>query len=107
MATELSEPFNRKACPIVGYEQCWVEFKTSGYPRKLRRLWDETKDADATLEIVLSYITAWSLVDVNGAAIELGRTAAVLDNAEDAVAVWLVRAFQMFWLIELQRPPKN
>ncbi len=108
MATELSElPFNRKPCPIPGYEQCWAEYKTSGYPRKLRRVWDDTKDADATLEIVLSYVTAWSLVDLDGAAIELGKTSAILDNTEDAVVVWLVRAFQMFWLVELQRPPKN
>lgn len=110
-ASELSEhPFGHKACDVPGHESVWVRFKTSGYPRKLRREWDATSDADGTWAIVMRYVTDWHLVDVDGAPVELPageRPVTLVDNVEDAVVSWLMRAFTTFWLAELVAPRKN
>ena len=106
--TALAEtPFNHKPCTLLGYEDCWVRFKTSGYPRKLRKQWDAEKDPDKVLGIVLSYVEAWHVKDIEGATIALSSDVAALDNAEDALIVWLIRTFQQFWLFELPYPRKN
>lgn len=108
-STALAEtmPFNHKPCTVLGYEDCWVKFKTSGYPRKLRREWDKAPDIDACLKIILSYIEAAQLRDIEGAAIVLGSDVSALDNAEDAMVLWLIETFKQFWLFELPYPRKN
>ena len=102
------ESFNRKACEVEGFESLWVEFKTSGYPRKLRKEWDEA-ESDGVLSIILRYVKDWNLAGIDGKSITLTleRPASLLDEVEDAVVVWLIRAFQSFWLWELPQPRKN
>lgn len=115
-------PFNHKTCDVPGYEHVWVQFRTSGYPRKLRREWDAAADVDATLAIVLHYVQAWGLTDLSGqpAALPAARPwplpaglteaehpARCLDEVEDAVVAWLVRVFTQFWLVELTTPRPN
>ena len=103
-----AEEFGRKTCDVPGFEHVWVRFATRGYPRKLRREWDEA-DADGVQRIVLRYIQEWNVPDVAGAPVPLPAAPAehpssLLDDVEDAVVVWLVRAFQRFWLVELLAP---
>ena len=104
----MSESFNRKACEVAGFESLWVEFKTSGYPRKLRREWDDA-DSNGVLGIIMRYVKDWNLTDIHGQPISLTpeRPTSLLDNVEDSVVVWLIRAFQAFWLWELPQPRKN
>ena len=102
----MSETFGLKTCDVPTYGHVWVQWKTSGYPRKLRREWDAA-NADATLAIVLRYVASWSLTDLDGAAVPLVPETACLDNVEDAVVAWLVRAFVQFWLLELSAPRPN
>jgi hypothetical protein len=102
----MSETFGHKVCDVPGYEHVWCQFATSGYPRKLRREWDAA-DSDEIQRIFLRYITAWHLTDVAGAVVENTREPACLDNVEDAVVVWLLRAFTLFWLKELTAPRPN
>ena len=104
----MSESFNRKTCEVEGFESLWVDFKTSGYPRKLRREWDAA-DSDGVLGIILRYVKGWNLTDVEGKPITLTpeRPTSLLDDVEDAVVVWLIRDFQAFWLWELPQPRKN
>jgi len=64
------ESFNRKTCELPGLESVWVEYQTRGYPRKLRREWDAA-GPDEVLEIILRYIQAWNLLDLNGLALEV------------------------------------
>ena len=106
----MSEPetFGLKHCDVPTYEHIWIQWKTSGYPRKLRREWVETgNDAAATFAIVLRYVQAWHMTDVTGAPVENTGDVACLDNVEDAVVSWLFRSFQGFWLIELPAPRPN
>lgn len=108
MATELSaQDFGRFELQPGG---AWVRFRTSGYPRKLRREWDAASP-DESAVILLRYVEAWSVVDVDGQPVELpaagGRTAALLDNVEDALVMWLVRSFLRFWLTDLVAPRPN
>lgn len=100
------QPFGTKQCDVPGYEDCWVSFRTSGYPRKLRREWDEA-EVDERYATLLGYVSAWNLRDLAGAALENTRQPGCLDNVEDAVAVWLLRAFTTFWLVELPAPRPN
>ena len=109
-----AEEFGRKVCDVPGFESVWVRFATRGYPRKLRREWDEA-DADGVQRIVLRYVQEWNVPDVAGAPVPLpaapaepaGGRASLLDDVEDAGVVWLVRAFQRFWLVELLAPRPN
>lgn len=101
-----SLPLGKKVCTVPGYEACWVQFKTAGYPRKLRREWDESKGGDDTLAIVLRYVSAWHIVDVTGQVVEPGDVRA-LDEVEDAVVVWLSKSFTQVWLRDLLTPTPN
>ncbi len=62
-------PFNHKACTVPGYEDCWVRFKTSGYPKRLRREWDSA-GSNLTLEIITRYIEAWQMRDLQASLLE-------------------------------------
>lgn len=108
--TELSaSKFGRVECDLPEFPGAWVEFKKSGYPRKLRREWDAA-GLDQTLEIVLRYVEAWQMIGLDGRPIPLPtgeRKAALLDDAEDALVAWLVRSFIRFWLAELTAPRPN
>lgn len=106
---EQENDFGLMRCSYSGYESLWVRFRTHGYPFSLRRRWEEADDR-ATLEIVLEYVTEWNLPDVSGAPALLPdglRSAALLDEVEDSLVIWLVRAFRQFWRVELTQPRKN
>lgn len=107
MSDEMSQPFNKKTCSLSGYEQCWVEFKTSGYTRKFRKNWIATNLPDEIVGLTLKNVTAWRMLDVDGNEIPLSTDPEALDNAEDALVVWLTRTFGDFAFIELVRPQKN
>lgn len=87
----------RKQSPLAEYPDVWVEFKQSGYPFKLSRTLDKSKDATETIRIILGYVTAWNMTDVDGAMVELpdrgGRTPEILDNVDEALTTWFVKAF--------------
>lgn len=106
---EASE-FGRVNCEVPEYSGAWVKFKTRGYPFGLRKQWDESSDNIWLIETILKYVDEWSLTDFNGQPIELpdgARPAALLDNLEDAVMVWLIGAFRYFWRATLLEPRKN
>lgn len=107
-ATELSVlPFGRKTCDLAGYEACWVQFKTSGYPRKLRKEWDATTTADSVWSIVGRYLADWHLVDLAGQAVPVATDLALLDDVEDALVTWVINTFSSFWLTEATVPRPN
>ena len=101
-----TDPFGLKHCDVPTYEHVWCQWKTSGYPRKLRREWDGANAHD-TLCIVLRYVAAWGVTDLAGNAVTLAPDPACLDDVEDGVVAWLVRAFVGFWLVELTAPRPN
>ena len=110
MASELSElKFGRKQCDLEGYETCWVEFKTSGYPRKLRREWDAANTSEAVWAIVGRYIADWHMLDLAGQSVTYAQNVplAALDDVEDAMVTWIIRAFSTFWLTEVTVPRPN
>ena len=102
----MSETFGHKVCDVPTYEHVWVEFKTSGYPRKLRREFDAA-NATETLGIVLRYVAEWGMTDLAGQPVTHSPDVACLDDVEDAVVAWLVRTFVSFWLVELTAPRPN
>lgn len=101
-----THPFGHKVCDVPTYEHVWAQFKTSGYPRKLRREFDAA-NADEMQRIVLRYVAAWHVTDLDGAAVANTGEPECLDNVEDAVAAWLTRTFIVFWLRELTAPRPN
>ena len=102
------EEFGRKVCTLPGYELVWVRFKTRGYPFKLRQEWRDTDDRGA-LDIILRYIVDANLPNGNGQPLEFTepRTAALFDNVEESLVVWLINAFVQFWRVELPHTSKN
>jgi len=98
-----------KQCDLPGWESAWVQFRTTGYPFRLRREWAEAS-GEQTLEIVLRYVDAWAVPTVAGDVAPLPalpRAVTVLDDVEDILVLWLVRMFQRVWLSELTVVPKN
>jgi len=101
--------FGMVACGLPDYPGVWVRFVTRGYPFSLRRQWEEAKDS-AVLSIILPRITDWNMLDVDGNPLPLPpneRPPTLLDNVDDAVVIWLIRAFWRFWRIDLTTPRKN
>ena len=108
-AAEMSAlPFGRKVYEVEGRDACWVQFKTSGYPRKLRREWD-VADYQGAYAIAISYIVDGMIWDVDGQPVKLGPalTLSALDNVEDAVVTWVFTSFRDFWLTEVTVPRPN
>ena len=107
---EASE-FGTVACNLPDYPGVWVRFATRGYPFSLRRTWEEASGDAAVLSIILPRITVWNVADVDGQTIPLPqngeRPTALLDNVDDAVVIWMIRAFWRFWRIDLSVPRKN
>lgn len=98
-----------KQCDLPGFEHVWAQFRTSGYPFRLRREWDAASGEQA-IALVLGYIVDWNLTDVDGAPVALPagpRSLALLDNVEDALVLWLVRAFQRAWRYDLTAARPN
>ncbi len=110
-AWDEASAFGLRHCPLPGYTDVWVQFKTSGYPFSLRRKWDEAKTDTATLAIILPYVVAWNLTDVDGHPVELPpageRSIQTVENIEDGLLMWLIREFNTFWFTELLTPRKN
>ena len=83
--------------PIAEYPDVWVQFKASGYPFSLTRTLDKSKDALETMRIVLSYVIAWNMTDIEGRVIELpvngARGPEILDNVDEALTTWVIKAF--------------
>ncbi len=96
----------KKFCDVPGYGDCWVQFKTSGYPRKLRREWDAA-NADGVWAIVTRYTLDGSLLDLAASQVKLPASYESVGNVEDAVVAWVLRAFIAFWLTELLQPRPN
>lgn len=81
-------------CPIEGYKDCWIEYRSEPWPFKDRRRILETTSDIATLELMLSYMTGWSLKDVDGKPIPFGQTIETLDNADDTRLIpWIITSW--------------
>ena len=103
---ERSIPFGKKFCEVPGYGDCWVQFATSGYPRKLRREMDGT-DAAGVWAIIARYVTSAHIHNLSGAEVTITPDLTCVDDVEDAVVTWINRAFYSFWLTELTAPRPN
>ena len=102
------EELGKVSCTLPGYESVWVRFKTRGYLFKLRQEWRDTDDRGA-LEIISRYIVDTNFPSGNGQPLEFmePRAAALFDDVEESLIVWLINAFVRFWRVELPSAPKN
>ena len=105
------EAFGLYRCDIPEYPAVWVRFKTTGYPFKLRRQFDDSKNDRETMLLVLPRVEAWSVVDAEGVVMpppdECIAQPDRLDDIEEALLYWLVRVFYDFWRVKLILPRKN
>lgn len=106
----LAETFGRYECEAQ--PGTWVQFRTSGYPFKLRKQWRDVFKEAEVLEFVLKYVADWSLKTVDGTPVVLPpapgeRKAALVDDVENVVVAWLVSIFGTWLMGDSVRPPKN
>lgn len=98
-------------CEFPEQPEAMLKFKTTGYPFKLRRQWDETNDAVEILKLILPHVDRWTMRGASGeelpAPAECLDDVAKLDDLEEALVGWLVRSFREFWLVKLLAPRKN
>ena len=86
----------RLYCTQPEYPETWVRFKDRGYPFKLRREIEPLTTDQQMLPVILPYVVEWNLTGLDGQPVTLPageREAALLDNVDEIVASWLVRAF--------------
>ena len=83
-------------CTAPGYEECWIEYREESWPFKdRRRILSSVSDIE-TLEIILGYITAWNLKDVDGKEVPFVPSIDSLDNVDDTRLVsWIVASWFM------------
>ncbi len=112
-AWKAASEFGVMVCDRPEYPGVWVKFQTSGYPFGLRRQWDDLKTDVEALGVILPRVVDWNVTDLAGTPVplngdrEAARDAALLDNVDDGLVVWLIHAFTRFWRIELPQPRKN
>ena len=81
----------RVECDLPAYAgKVWVDFRETGWKFKDRRTILETTSDLVALNMIVGYVEAWQIPDtsfVAGGGIEL------LDEADDDIVGWLVRAW--------------
>ncbi len=91
------DEFGVYRCDTPEYPDAWVRFRLTGYPFKLRRQMEEiTNDREAML-LMLPRVADWSVRDADGREMpspaECLAQPELLDNLEDPILFWLMRAF--------------
>lgn len=80
----------RITCELPGHE-VWVEFRQDKWRFGDRRAVREAASDAEWLGVVLPYVTAWSLTDVDGAPAQ--PTVAAMDEVDDDLVCWLLSAW--------------
>ena len=85
----------RIECSVEGYTECWIEYREDKWIFKDRNeILNSTSDLN-TMEIILSYIEAWNLTDVNGSEVVLPtkkkRKVSLFDYLDDQLIIpWII-----------------
>ena len=84
----------RIECSVEGYTECWIDYREDKWIFKDRNeILNATSDL-RTMEIILSYVEAWNLIDVNGKAVKLPekkRKVSLFDYLDDQLIIpWLI-----------------
>lgn len=107
---EVSE-FGVYHCDLPEQPEALVKFKPTGYPFKLRRLWDEAKTDGEIMQLILPRVEMWTMRGAGGeplpSAQECLADIALLDELEETMLVWLTHSFVNFWRVKLIQPRKN
>jgi hypothetical protein len=83
----------RVDCDLEGHKDLWVEFREDRWTFGDRRKVSESFSDSLALTIILGYVEAWHLLDVNGKEVEFVKELEGLDDMDDRVVVWIVRAW--------------
>ena len=85
----------RIECTAEGYTECWIRYREDKWIFKDRNdILNSTSDLN-TMEIILSYVEAWSLVDVDGNEVKLPtkkkRDISLFDYLDDQLIIpWII-----------------
>ena len=80
----------RITCELPGHD-AWVEFRQDKWIFGDRRAVLEATSDGEWLGVVLPYVTAWNVKDVDGAPVD--PTISALDRVEDDLVAWLLSAW--------------
>jgi len=81
----------RITCDLPDHGSLWAEFRGDKWTFGDRRAVNESVSDLDWLAVVLGYVTAWNLTDVDGASVE-PKTSAI-DRVEDDLIAWLLSAW--------------
>ena len=81
-------------CTVPGYDGCWIDYRDEPWPFKDRRTILGITSDIATLEVMLSYMTGWSLKDVAGQSVPFAPKLESLDNLDDTRLIpWIITSW--------------
>ena len=107
---EVSE-FSVYHCDVPEQPDALIKFKMTGYPFKLRRLWDEAKNDAEIMQLIMPRVASWSMLGAGGepfpSAQDCLSDIALLDELEETMLMWVTRSFVNFWRLKLIQPRKN
>lgn len=83
----------RVDCPLEGFRDTWVEFRDKGWTFGDRRHVIEAVTDSAAVNIILGYVERWNLKDTSGLEVPIKKDIEVLDQVDDVLVVWLIRAW--------------
>ena len=103
--------FGMYHCDVPEQPDAVIQFKLTGYPFKLRRLWDEAKNDAEIMQLILPRVASWSMRGAGGEPLppapDCLNDIGLLDELEETMLMWVTRAFVDFWRVKLILPRKN
>jgi hypothetical protein len=86
----------RIECPHEEWKEVWIDYRDKRWPFGDRhKMTNVTSDVDG-LEIVLGYIEAWNMIDVDGESVELDKEKGMelFFNLDDShIITWIISSW--------------
>uniref|UniRef100_A0A6M3KKR1 Uncharacterized protein n=1 Tax=viral metagenome TaxID=1070528 RepID=A0A6M3KKR1_9ZZZZ len=95
----------RIKCDLPAFPDTFVEFRDRPWKFGDRRRTLEAGGDAAALEIILPYVVEWNVKDCGGNPVDAKAGVDMLDDVEDGVVIWLIRAWFEARLKATQLPP--
>lgn len=86
----------RIECPHEEWKEVWIDYRDKRWPFGDRHKVTSATNDVAALEIILGYIEAWNMIDVDGKSVELDKEKGVelFYNLDDGgIIVWIISSW--------------
>jgi hypothetical protein len=85
----------RVECDSEGFENCWLDFRDSPWPFGDRRAMLEGQSDLAALEVILSYIEGWLMINVKNKKVIFNPEGDIdaFNDMDEIIVNWVISAW--------------